>query len=90
MPRYTVSLVGHEITFRTDAEAERIEAARTLVEERFTDLSKNGSDLSKEKLLTFLALSLADDYLVEKEKQAQMEKKITELLEMGVDTVQAD
>ncbi|GAB7021969.1 cell division protein ZapA [Salidesulfovibrio brasiliensis] len=90
MPRYSLSLVGLEISFRTDADAERIEAAQALVEERFADLSKSGSDISKEKLLTFLALSLADDYLVLQERQAQLEKKITELLEMGAESVQAD
>lgn len=90
MPRYTLSLVGHEISFRTDADAERIEAAQALVEERYSDLCKNGNDISKEKLLTFLALSLADDYLVEKEQRARLEKKITEILEKGASTVEAD
>lgn len=81
MPRYTLSLMGLEISFKTDADADRVEAARTLLEERYTDLNKNAGDLSKERLLTFLALSLADDYLVNQERLGHLEEKIGEILE---------
>lgn len=81
MPRYTLSLMGLEISFKTDATADRVEAARELLEERYTDLNKNAGDLSKERLLTFLALSLADDYLVNQERLGRLEEKIGKILE---------
>jgi len=73
--------MGLEISFKTDATPERVEAARVLLEDRYTNLSKNAGDLSKEKLLTFLALSLADDYLVNMAKLDRLEEKIGEILE---------
>ncbi|WP_147819815.1 cell division protein ZapA [Salidesulfovibrio onnuriiensis] len=81
MPRYTLSLMGLEISFKTDATADRVEAARQLLEERYTDLNENAGDLSKERLLTFLALSLADDYLVNQYKLSALEEKIGKILE---------
>ncbi|MGE4504165.1 MAG: cell division protein ZapA [Desulfovibrionaceae bacterium] len=81
MPRYTLSLIGLEVTFSADAEQHRIEAAKKLVEDRFGELSKNGSNISKEKLLACLALGLADDYLVSVEGRNRLEARISELLE---------
>ena len=81
MPRYTLSLLGMEISFSADAMDGRIEAARRLVEDRYSELSKNGSNISKEKLLTCLALGLADDFLESSQGRDQLEAKISELLE---------
>lgn len=81
MPRYTLNLFGLEISFKTDAESVRIEAAQALLEKRFKDLTTGAGDLSKEKALTFLLLSLADDYLVNEAKLARLEEKIGEILE---------
>lgn len=81
MSRYTLSVMGLDISFKTDATPERVEAARGLLEERYENLSKNAGDLSKEKLLTFLALSLADDYLVNVAELDRLEEKIGEILE---------
>jgi len=81
MPRYTLTLFGLEISFKTDAESDRIEAARALLEKRYNDLTAGAGDLSKEKALTFLLLSLADDYLVGETKLARLEEKIGEILE---------
>jgi len=81
MPRYTVPVLGLEITFKTDADKERIEAAKDVLEERFDELVRGGKDVSREKLLTCLALSLADDYLEHSRKLETMEEKINALLE---------
>lgn len=80
MPRYTLSLFGLEITFKTDADEVRIEAARTLLEERFGELVRSGGNISKEKLLTFLALGLADDYLESEARLRRLEDRIGGLL----------
>ncbi|WP_419785722.1 cell division protein ZapA [Pseudodesulfovibrio sp.] len=81
MPRYTLNLFGLEISFKTDAESDRIEAAQAFLEQKYSELSDTAGDLSKEKALTFLLLSLADDYLVGVEKLERMEGKIGEILE---------
>jgi cell division protein ZapA len=85
MPRYTLNLFGLEISFKTDAESTRIEAAQALLEKRFKDLTTGAGDLSKEKALTFLLLSLADDYLVNEAKLARLEEKIGEILEKNLE-----
>lgn len=80
MPRFNLPVLGLEISFNTDADSERVRAAKELVEQRYKSLTKGGSNISKEKLLTCLVLSLADDYLEENRKLERQEKKINELL----------
>jgi cell division protein ZapA len=84
MPRYNLPLVGLEISFKTDADEARIQAAKDLIEERYKSLAKNGSTISKEKLLACLALSLADDYLEESQRLGALEEKINKLLQGGM------
>ena len=81
MPRYTLKLFGLDISFKTDAENDRIEAAQDFLEKKYAELTTGAGDLSKEKALTFLLLSLADDYLVSQSQHAQLEEKIGEILD---------
>lgn len=81
MPSYTITVNGLEISFKTDADAERIQAAQALLEERFAELGKGGRYISREKLLTLLALGMADDYLEARRKLAGLEARMQELLE---------
>lgn len=63
MPSYTLTVLGLEVSFKAQADQERVLEAKKLLEERYEELSEHGRRLSKEKLLTFLALGLADDLL---------------------------
>ncbi|WP_319469618.1 cell division protein ZapA [uncultured Pseudodesulfovibrio sp.] len=81
MPSYTLNLFGLDISFKTDAENHRIDAAQEYLEKKYKELIAGAGDLSKEKALTFLLLSLADDFLVSEHKLAQLEEKIEEILE---------
>jgi len=81
MPRYTLNLFGLDISFKTDAENDRITAAQAYLEEKYAELTAGAKDLSKEKALTFLLLSLADDYLVAQADMKRLEEKIGEILE---------
>ncbi len=63
MQEYKLTLLGLEVAFRADVDAERIEKAKLLVEERFEKLRLHGGRTSKEVLLTFVVLGLADDLL---------------------------
>ncbi|WP_462324435.1 cell division protein ZapA [Desulfoplanes sp.] len=80
MAGYRISLLGLDTFFRTDASPERVDRAKTLLEERFQPLMERGRNLSKEKLLLFLALSLADDFLQCNERLQELEDRLQQLL----------
>lgn len=80
MPSYNKVVLGLEISFKTDAEPDRVENAKALVEERYRLLSPAGKTLSKEKLLTFVALGLADDLIMANQRLAEMEDKLDRIL----------
>ena len=80
MPDYNINVLGHELSFKTDAGSDRVKKAMALIEERFQELERRGRKLSKEKLLIYLALSLADDFLQTNEKIEGLEKALTKLL----------
>jgi cell division protein ZapA len=81
MPGYNINILGLDLTFRTDTGPERVEQARKFLEERFAELEQRGDKLSKERLLVFLALSLADDYLYSDRKLADLQNRVSELLQ---------
>ena len=80
MPEYAINILGLELSFRTDVPPERINQAVDLIHERYRKLEERGGTMSKERLLTYLVLSLADDYLHDQEKLRQHEKVVRELL----------
>lgn len=80
MPSYTISVLGLDISFKTDADHARVDAAKRIIEERFASLAAKGKNLSREKLLTYLALGLADDFLLTCTRLGQLETKLEELL----------
>ncbi len=81
MSRFTVNVLGLEVSFVTDAGNERVYDAREHVENQYSLLHQDGKNVSKEKLLTVLALSLADDYLQSTQKLRELEEKVNRLLE---------
>ena len=80
MPKYSLSIVGLDLSFTTDAEPQRVEAARKLVEERYNLLQAGGKTLGKEKLLAFVALGLADDVLMSHRQLGDLETRVSKLL----------
>lgn len=80
MHNHTLEVLGLELSFRAEADPARIERARALLNERYARLARHGGALSKEKLLAFLALSLADDVLLLQEEQGRAEKRIEDIL----------
>ena len=81
MAHYSFNVLGQEVSFRAEADPTRIEQARVLLEERYTKLQQHGKQLSKEKLLTFLALALADDMLQVTEEMKKSEKRVQSILD---------
>lgn len=80
MQNFTLDVLGLEISFKADADPARLEQARQMLDKRFEILKQHGRHLSKEKLLTFLALALADDLLVTTEKLEAAEDKVQEIV----------
>ncbi len=80
MPEYNINILDLDLSFKTEAGPERVERAKVYLEKRFAELEKRGNKLSKERLLVFLALSLADDYLQCDERLVELQDKVDELV----------
>ncbi len=81
MPSYNVRLLGQEVSFKTNAEEDRIRQAEQLIKNRFQGLDTYGSRVNNEKLLILVALSLADDYIQTRQRLDEFEDKMSRLLE---------
>ena len=73
-------MLGLELSFAADVPPERIHNAVDFIHQRYRDLQGRASNMSKERLLTYLALSLADDYLQDQGKLSQLEGNLHQLL----------
>lgn len=80
MQSHTIEVLGLELSFKLNVDPVRIERAKKLLDERYARLARHGGILSKEKLLAFLALSLADDVLLMEDEKAEADGKMRELL----------
>ncbi len=80
MQDYNFSLLGLDISFRAGVGEERIERAKQLVEDRFETLKARGERSSKELLLTFLVLGLADDLLQANKQMVDVHERTSDLL----------
>ncbi len=80
MEQYNLDLLGLELTFRTGVGKERVDSAKALVEERYEKLRINGGRSSREFLLTFLVLGLADDLLQSNKQVDDFEERLHNLL----------
>jgi len=80
MRSFNLSVLGLDIAFRAEADLGRVESAKALVEERFHRLKSHGGRISKEALLTFLVLGLADDLLQARDQLADVQNRIDVLL----------
>ena len=70
-----------DISFKDGADMERVKIAAALVEKMYAgQKSKTRGGQSKDALLVYLALGLADELLQMKTKQAHIERRIEALL----------
>ena len=75
-----MTVLGLDLSFAADVPPERINNAVDFVHQRYRDLQGRASNMSKERLLTYLALSPADDYLQDQGKLSQLEGNLQQLL----------
>ncbi len=77
----SINVLGLDITFRPGSDLDRARRAARLLEERYADQkARSRGAQSKDILLTFLALGLADELLQMKNGQELLEEKIGSLL----------
>ncbi|MCF8105011.1 MAG: cell division protein ZapA [Desulfohalobiaceae bacterium] len=82
MASYKMNLLGQEVSFKTNADDERIREAERLIRDRYNGLNERGSRLSTEKLLILVALSLADELIQTSQRLGSTEEKIDQLLQV--------
>ena len=76
-----LTVLGLSIAFKPGADMRRVQEAVRLVEDRFADqkLRFHGGQ-TKDILLTFIALGLADDLLQSQKEQADVQNRVEALL----------
>jgi cell division protein ZapA len=76
-----LTVLGLSVAFKPGADMERVQNAVRLVEERFADqkLRFRGGQ-TKDILLTFLALGLADDLLQSQKELADVQNRVAAVL----------
>ena len=89
MPEYNLHVLGLNLSFATEVPAERLYRAVDFLNDRFTQLESRGQHLSKERLLIYLALSLANDYLQDKDKWSQLEEQLHQLV-LRIDALESN
>lgn len=87
MRRFQLNVLGVEVSFRTQADAERIAEAKLFVEEQYALLQKRGGQVSKEKLLTLLVLGATDDLLQSRRQTEMLERRLSSLLQRIEDSL---
>jgi cell division protein ZapA len=80
MQHFTVHVLGLDISFKADADPDRLEQAIEMLDKRVKILEQHSRQISKEKLLILLALALADDLLVLAEQMKITEAKVQEIV----------
>lgn len=78
---FQLNILGLDIAFKAEADQKRVDDARLLLEKQYRRLGGSGDkQISKEKLLVFLALGLADDLLQSNQKLDNIESRLEQLL----------
>ncbi len=81
MSRYNLTLLGQNISFKTNAEEQRIREAEKLIEHTYEQINSSAMRVSSEKILIMVALTLADEYLQQNQKLEELEERLFRLLE---------
>ena len=77
---YQLELCDLRVAFRTEAGPERVERARTDVDELYSQIKEQGGQLGRDRLLTILLIGLADDILQMREQHSKTDDRLDELL----------
>ena len=81
MRSYQLNVCEMQLPIRADADPERIERARQYVDDCYSSMKANGGQVSRERLLAMLLISMADDLLLLKEQNSRENSVIEEILQ---------
>ena len=81
MQTYNLNIFGLEVSFKTEAEPERVQKACAYAETLYEALKLHGSHLGRDRLLTILILGITDDLLQLKQQTALRVSRLKALLE---------
>lgn len=81
MHSYSLEVFELDVSFKTEADPERVQRACAYAENLYQVLKLHGSHLGRDRLLTILILGIADDLLQLKQHDEHVEKRINELLQ---------
>ena len=80
MRSYQLNVCEMQLSIRADADPERMERARQYVDECYGRMKANGGQVSRERLLVMLLISMADDLLLLKERSSMEDSAIEDIL----------
>ena len=80
MQTYNLNIFGLEVSFKTEAEPERVQKACAYAETLYEALKLHGSHLGRDRLLTILILGITDDLLQLKQQTALRDSRLKALL----------
>ncbi len=80
MQIHKLEVLGVEVSFKAEVAPQRLEQAKNLLCDRYNRLREHGKHISKEKLLIYLSLALADDLLQAKEETSDFSARVERLL----------
>lgn len=81
MHSYHLELCDLQVSFRTEADPDRVERARQYVEERYGRVKAQGGQFGRDRLLVMLLISMADDLLELRERNSRADSRLDELLQ---------
>ena len=81
MRSYQLNVCEMQLPIRADADPERIERARQYVDDCYSRMKANGGQVSRERLLAMLLISMADDLLLLKEQNSRENSAVEEILQ---------
>ncbi len=81
MHSYNLHIFELDVAFKTEAHPARVENASAYVDKIYADLKLHGAHLGRDRLLSILALGVADDLLQLKEQYSILEEKMQQLIQ---------
>lgn len=81
MHSYNLHIFELDVAFKTEAHPARVENASAYVDKIYADLKLHGAHLGRDRLLSILALGVADDLLQLKEQYTLLEEKMEQLIQ---------
>ena len=81
MHSYNLNVFELEISFKTEADAQRVDLTCAYAESLYKGLKLHGQHLGRDRLLAILIIGITDDLLQLKQKLADRDQRIAELVQ---------